>query len=138
MRNPDIVVIGAGIAGTSAAAELAHTHSVVVPEQETALGYDTTGRSAALSSEAYGNALVRVLSRASRNLFSAPLQGFSDCPQITPRGALQIARADQADVLAEMLANAEGAALSHATGQGSVETSTGIYHPSIVGRAHNE
>lgn len=104
--GPDFVVVGAGIAGASLAAELAETHSVVVLERETVPGYHATGRSAALFSEAYGNAPVRALSRASRAFLAAPPQGFADYPLITPRGALQVARADQADVLARMLADA--------------------------------
>ncbi|HEY1889225.1 MAG TPA: FAD-dependent oxidoreductase [Steroidobacteraceae bacterium] len=37
--QPDILVIGAGIAGASVAAELARTHRVVVLEAEDAPGY---------------------------------------------------------------------------------------------------
>jgi D-arginine dehydrogenase len=103
----DVVVVGAGIAGASVAAELARTHSVVVIEREAAPGYHATGRSAAIFSEAYGNAPVRALSRASRAFFTAPPQGFSDYPLITPRGALQVARADQAGTLSAVLDNAD-------------------------------
>ena len=57
----DIVVIGAGIAGASVAAELARTHRVAVLEREEFPGYHSTGRSAALFSEIYGNGVVRAL-----------------------------------------------------------------------------
>jgi D-arginine dehydrogenase len=46
----DILIIGAGIAGASAAAELARTHRVAILEREEFAGYHSTGRSAALFS----------------------------------------------------------------------------------------
>lgn len=96
----DIVVIGAGIAGASVAAELAPTRRVAVLEREQFPGYHSTGRSAALFSEIYGNSVVRALSRASREFFYSPPQGFCETPLVKPRGALYIARADQAARLA--------------------------------------
>ena len=55
----DAVVIGAGIAGLSAAAELARgTRSVVVLEMESAPAFHTTGRSAAVYIERYGGPAV--------------------------------------------------------------------------------
>jgi D-arginine dehydrogenase len=91
----DIVVIGAGIAGASAAADLARTHRVVVLEREEHPGYHSTGRSAALFSEIYGNSVVRALSRASRDFFYTPPPGFAVHPLVKPRGSLYIAREDQ-------------------------------------------
>ena len=43
----DIVVIGAGMAGASIAAELAGSAKVLIAEAEDRPGYHTTGRSAA-------------------------------------------------------------------------------------------
>ncbi len=43
----DIIIIGAGMAGTSIAAQLAGHRHVVVLEQESQPGYHSTGRSAA-------------------------------------------------------------------------------------------
>lgn len=91
----DIVVIGAGIAGASVAAELARTHRVAILEREAAPGYHSTGRSAALFSEIYGNGIVRALSRASRDFFYAPPAGFTEHPLVRKRGSLYIARKDQ-------------------------------------------
>lgn len=91
----DIIVIGAGIAGASAAAELARTHRVLMLEREEFPGYHATGRSAALFSASYGNAAVRALSRASRDFFHAPPEGFAEHPLVKPRGALHVARSDQ-------------------------------------------
>jgi len=91
----DIVVIGAGIAGASVAAELAWTHRVAILEREEFPGYHSTGRSAALFSEIYGNSVVRALSRASRDFYYAPPPGFAPNPLVKPRGAMYIAREEQ-------------------------------------------
>ena len=84
----DVVIVGAGIAGASLAFELASELRVLVLEQESQPGYHTTGRSAALFSEVYGNEPVRSLSRASRAFFDAPGAGFSDHSLLAPRGTL--------------------------------------------------
>ncbi len=62
----DIIVIGAGIAGISAAARLSHLGKVTVLERETALGYHASGRSAALFEQSYGKPSVIALNKASR------------------------------------------------------------------------
>ena len=67
----DVLVVGAGIAGAGVAAELAGALGVVLLEQENRPGYHSTGRSAALFFQNYGNAAIRALSRASRPLFKA-------------------------------------------------------------------
>ncbi len=104
-EQSDIVVIGAGIAGASAAAELASTHRVVLLEREGVPGYHSTGRSAALFSEIYGGQAVRALSRASRDFFFAPPEGFAAYPLVKRRGALYIANAQQIPALDRFLAN---------------------------------
>lgn len=102
--QPDILVIGAGIAGASAAAELARTHRVVVLEAEDAPGYHSTGRSAAVFSESYGNGVVRALTRASRDFFYHPPAGFSPTPIIKRRSWLHVASAAQVPALERFLA----------------------------------
>lgn len=92
-----IVVAGGGIAGISAAYELAARHTVTVLEQEPHLAYHTTGRSAALFTENYGDGTVRPLTAASRRFFDDPPDGFADHPLLSDRGTLTIARADQLD-----------------------------------------
>ncbi|WP_269932476.1 NAD(P)/FAD-dependent oxidoreductase [Aminobacter sp. HY435] len=62
----NVIIIGGGIAGLSLAACVQQWAQVTVIERETQLGYHASGRSAALFSETYGNALVRALSVASR------------------------------------------------------------------------
>lgn len=91
----DAVVIGAGIAGASAAAALAQTHKVIVLEREAFPGMHSTGRSAALFSEIYGSPVIRALSRASRQFLYSPPEGFVDAPIVRPRGALHIASTAQ-------------------------------------------
>ena len=59
MTNCDFLVIGAGMAGASAAYELAELGSVILIEREDMPGYHTTGRSAAVFTEAYGNRTIR-------------------------------------------------------------------------------
>ncbi len=101
MERYDVVVVGAGMAGASAAYEIAKTHSVLLLERESQPGYHTTGRSAALFSETYGNATIRALTSASRDFYDAPPPGFTDRPLLSARGVLSLARPNQ---LARLLA----------------------------------
>jgi D-arginine dehydrogenase len=89
-KNFDFLVVGGGIAGVSVASELARTGSVMVLERESSLAYHTTGRSAAISMESYGNALIRQLTCASRDFFQNPPSDLTDHELISPRGALII------------------------------------------------
>lgn len=99
----DFIVIGAGMAGASIAAELAARGSVVLLEAEPHAGYHATGRSAALFSELYGNAAIRALTRGSRAFFFDPPAGFAEAPLVRPRPCLFVARADQAGALASFV-----------------------------------
>lgn len=110
IREFDVLIIGAGMAGASAAAEIAKTRRVVLLERESQPGYHSTGRSAALFSETYGNATVRALSRASREFFYAPPEGFADHALIRKRPTLHIAREDQLARLETFLAASDIAA----------------------------
>ncbi len=101
MEQADIVVIGAGIAGASAAYELAKAGSVLLLEREDRPGYHTTGRSAAVFAPAYGNDPIRKLTRASQAFYEARAGGLADHPVLTPRGELLIARSDQMKALDE-------------------------------------
>jgi D-arginine dehydrogenase len=105
--SADIIVIGGGIAGASAASELSRTHRVILLERESMPGYHSTGRSAALFSETYGNAVVRHLSRASRSFFVAPPPEFCAQALVRRRGTLHVARADQVGDLIEFGASLE-------------------------------
>lgn len=87
----DVVVIGAGISGASAAFELAKEFSVLLVEAEAQPGYHSTGRSAALYTPNYGNGLVRAINRASEPFFLNPPEGFATHPLLTPRGSITVA-----------------------------------------------
>lgn len=92
MRTADVIVIGGGIAGASAAAELASEGArVLVLEMETQPGYHATGRSAAMYEPSEGLPVVRALTRASFPFLSAPPDGFTDVPLLSPRGVLMLA-----------------------------------------------
>ena len=105
MRSYDYLVIGAGIAGASAAYEMAAHGTVALLEAEDTPGYHSTGRSAAQFLETYGNSVIRRLTRASRPFYDAPPAGFADHPLLSPRPALYIAREDQLDELAKLIAD---------------------------------
>ena len=92
----DVVVIGAGIAGTSVAYFLSNHAKVLVLERESQAGLHSTGRSAALFSETYGSAQVRALTRASRAFVERPPRGFVEHALLSPRGALVIGTPEQA------------------------------------------
>ena len=102
----DFIVIGGGIAGASAAYFLSQHGRVVVLERESQPGYHSTGRSAALYTEAYGNETVRALTSGGRRFFLEPPAGFTDSPILSQRGAMFIGRADQMEALAATVADA--------------------------------
>jgi len=97
--SADVIVIGAGMAGASVAAELAGEARVVLVEMEAQPGYHTTGRSAAVFAPSYGPAPIRALTRASRAFYGCPPDGFAPSPLLSPRPILMIARPDQGDAL---------------------------------------
>ena len=61
----DIIILGGGIAGISAAARLAPHAKVTILERENVLSYHASGRSAAAFIKDYGNIIVRELNSAS-------------------------------------------------------------------------
>ena len=95
MQDFDFAIVGAGIAGVSAAYHLAPQARVIILEREHVAAYHTTGRSAALHSETYGSAEIRAITVASGHFYRKPPPGFTDHPLLTPRGALIAGRAEQ-------------------------------------------
>ena len=91
MTESDFLVIGGGIAGLSVAYELSAGAKVAVLESESAIGYHSTGRSAAVMSENYGPSLWRRLVTASRAFLERPPAGFARSPLLAGRGALFLA-----------------------------------------------
>jgi D-arginine dehydrogenase len=109
----DVAVVGGGIAGITAAYELAADSSVVLLEAEKALAYHTTGRSAAVFVESIGGPAIRALTRSSRSLLDGAADRFGTPPILSARGLLFVARDDQRgrlDALVQVLA-AESASL---------------------------
>ena len=101
----EFVVIGGGMAGSSVAAHLAPHASVRLLEMEDQPGYHSTGRSAAVFSEAYGNELVRAITRASRAFFYTPPTDFTSIPLVKPRQVLITAHRGQEGALDDFLAS---------------------------------
>ena len=90
-RTADIIIIGGGIAGASAAAEIAADGaSVLLLEMESQPGYHATGRSAAMYEPVEGPAVVRALTRASGAFLEQPPAGFVEAPLLSPRGVLML------------------------------------------------
>ena len=94
-QKTDFLIVGAGIAGASVAYHLASHGKVLLLEMEEQPGYHSTGRSAALYAESYGNRTIRALTTASGDYFKNPPSGFTEHPLINPRGVLMLAREDQ-------------------------------------------
>lgn len=104
----DIVIIGAGMAGASIAAELGGYARVLVAEAEPVPGYHTTGRSAAFWEKCYGGPGITPLTLASESY-------LEQLGVLTQRTALYIAPASakaEADAF-ERGFNALGAQLVH-------------------------
>ncbi len=102
---PDIVVIGAGIAGLSAAAELAEHCSVRVLEMEQAPTHHATGRSAALFIPTYGPPPIRRLTAASRSWFESRGAGRSDVALMKHRNVMYASDEDNVGHLADLVSN---------------------------------
>jgi D-arginine dehydrogenase len=108
MREFDIAIVGAGIAGASLAWRLAGQRSVVLLEREAQPGYHSTGRSAAMFMESYGPPAVRALTRAGRAFYEQPPPGFAAVPLLAPRGALYLAAHGQQTQLEQTRAELAG------------------------------
>jgi len=95
----DILVIGGGIAGLSAAAALSARARVTVLEAEEQIGFHSSGRSATMLHYALGDRLVRALTLASRRFFDDPPEDFADVPIGRPMPVLIFAREDERQAL---------------------------------------
>jgi D-arginine dehydrogenase len=108
MAEFDYIVVGGGMAGASAAYELAGFARVLLIEMEERCGYHTTGRSAALYAETYGNRTVRGLTTGGKEFYLNPPAGFTDQPLLRPRGVMLIGRPDQQASLDALMADVAG------------------------------
>jgi D-arginine dehydrogenase len=98
-RTADIIVIGGGVAGLSAAAALSSHARVTVLEAEDQIGYHSSGRSATMLHYALGDRLVRALTLASRGFFENPPHGFADAPLGRRMPVLVHGREDEREAL---------------------------------------
>jgi D-arginine dehydrogenase len=108
MQQFDIVVIGAGIAGSTLAAALAPNCRVALIEAEEAPGYHATGRSAAMWEPNYGPPDVRHLTVLSHAFFQAPPPGFTETPLLSPRSVVLLAPEPQRAELEQALNESAG------------------------------
>ena len=91
----DFLIIGGGIAGTSAGARLSHLGSTLLLEAETSLAYHASGRSAALFESQYGLAATVQLNLASRDYHMTANGGV-----LSPRGLMFLAGPGEEETLA--------------------------------------
>jgi D-arginine dehydrogenase len=105
-QKTEVIVIGAGMAGATAAAHLAANRRVALLEAEESAGYHATGRSAAIWIRNYGSPDARILTAASRGFFEAPPPGFTETPLARPRAVIHLAPPGQVPHLEAMLAAA--------------------------------
>ncbi len=106
MKTADVIVVGGGIAGASAAAEIAGAGAqVILLEMEGQPGYHATGRSAAMFEPSEGAPIVRALTRASHAFFAQPPDRFVEVPLLSPRGVLMLAYSGQEALVEESMRN---------------------------------
>ncbi|MCZ4351335.1 FAD-dependent oxidoreductase [Roseovarius aestuarii] len=106
-NHADIIVIGGGIAGISAAAELARDAHVLVLERESRIGYHSTGRSAAIYIRNYGNATLRAINAVAEPGLVTP-EGVSDFSLLSPRGELMVATEAEMDTFQSYIEGSVG------------------------------
>ena len=99
MQTSDIIVIGGGIAGLSAASQLACDARVTVLEAEQQPGYHASGRSAAYFAAAYGAKVVRAITASSENFLRNPPEEFTGVGIFRPRDCMYFGREDQLESL---------------------------------------
>lgn len=99
----DILVVGAGMAGVSAAARLAPHARVTVLETEERPAYHTTSRSAAIFILNYGNAILKSLNQAAEEILRTGGE-ISDTGFLGLRGMMYVAAAGHEADLDQQLA----------------------------------
>lgn len=132
----DVAVIGGGIAGISLAYFLSPHRSVTVLERESALGYHSSGRSAAEFAFRFHSAIVGKLAKVSYPFLTNPPAGFTETDLLKRRGNLLIAEADKAERLAQVFAeeSAAGPGLERLTIEQAIERAP-ILNPAYVADA---
>lgn len=119
--DADVIVIGGGVAGLTLGAALAPEARVIVLEAEAAVGYHSSGRSAALYEPTYGKAAVRALTEASGDWYFG--SGL-----LSPRGLLIIGTEAARDVFEADCASMGMARIGVAEAQAMVP----VLNPGVV------
>jgi D-arginine dehydrogenase len=130
--TPDFIVIGAGIAGASAAYELAAVGEVLLLEREAVAGYHTTGRSAALYTEAWEEGIWRRLAVASRPFLETPPPGFAEYPILSSLPVLMIGRSDQRHLVEALHADGAPSALTELVDEATARQLCPVLRPGYV------
>jgi D-arginine dehydrogenase len=98
--KPELVIVGGGIAGISCAARAVADFSVTVLEAEMQPGYHSSGRSAAVSIEAYMNPVVHALTLES--------SAYHRAMGARPTRCCEVADASHAHLVDEFIASWQG------------------------------
>jgi D-arginine dehydrogenase len=98
------IIVGGGIVGAAVGFHLAPHGTVCVLEQESAAGYHSTGRSAALLSQNYGTPLIQRLTSRARAFLETPPAGFASHPLLVPRGMVYVGGRKESAALERLLA----------------------------------
>ncbi|TDQ84595.1 D-arginine dehydrogenase [Dongia mobilis] len=106
VRDSDFLVIGAGVSGAAAAAELAADGKVTMVEMEERPGYHSSGRSAALFTPNYGPPLVRAIVASGTAFLRTPPSGFASEPLLSPRQAVTFVGAGDEALIDQFMAEA--------------------------------
>lgn len=138
MADIDIAIIGGGISGFAAACFLAEHRGdgsrIAVFERESQPGYHTTGRSAAMFTEVYGNPTIRAMVRAARRFLEHPEERYGGRSFLSPRGALMIAGHDQANRISDFLSEMNRPdVLQHADAERCFELSPALNRDYVAG-----
>lgn len=95
----DIIIIGGGIAGAAAGAELSSSARVLILESEEQPGYHATGRSAAFFTTTYGNELSRKIGTVVKPFFCNPPADLTEAKLLHPRDSIFVAKESQLEKL---------------------------------------
>jgi D-arginine dehydrogenase len=95
VRSADVVIVGAGLAGASAACHLSAAGArCLLLEKEPLAGIHASGRNAAIVRQAVGDATVARLARESRAFLAEPGEGWEGPELLLPTGLLLLDHGD--------------------------------------------
>ncbi|WP_417712225.1 NAD(P)/FAD-dependent oxidoreductase [Roseibium aggregatum] len=107
--TPDVLIIGGGVAGLSAACFLSEFAQVTLLEREPALATQSSARTAGQFTAGICADTMRALAAASRSFFQAPPPGFCEQTLVAPRGCLTVGREEHRPVLDRLMARLQEA-----------------------------